>query len=100
MKYLPLCIIYGLISFLCFHLGSRYFKYTSNKEYTLKLYDSISMSYDKSYGILKSQAVIIDSYDSLGFDNTLMLMRKMDSLNNIEKEKREKYGKNIHKGNL
>lgn len=67
--------------------------------YDNKLLDSISMSYDKSYGILKSQSVIIDSYDSLGFNNTLMLIRKIDSLNNIEKEKREKYGKNIHKGN-
>lgn len=57
------------------------------------------MSYDKSSSIIDAQSVIVDSYDSLGLNNTLMLMRKMDSLNNIEKEKREKYGKNIHKGN-
>lgn len=65
----------------------------------IKILDSISISYDKSYGILKSQLLILDSYDSLGYKNTIMLMRKMDSLNNIEKEKREEYGKNIHKGN-
>lgn len=64
-----------------------------------KIYDSISTSYDKSSLIIQAQSIIVDSYDSLGFNNTLMLMRKMDSLNNIEKEKRGKYEQNIHKGN-
>lgn len=92
----PLVITF--IALASWYAGKSTSKYLKKREYANKMLDSIITSYDKSYGILKSQGVIIDSYDSLGFDNTRMLLMKTDSLLNLEKTKRERY-ENIHKGN-
>ena len=72
-------LVMTFIALASWEAGQSTSKYLKKREYANKMLDSIITSYDKSSGVLKSQGVIIDSYDSLGFDNTKMLLRKTDS---------------------
>lgn len=79
-------------------VGTHLSKAVRKRAISKEMLDSITTSYDKYIGILKSQNVIIDNIDSLGFDNTKMLLRKTDSLLKIEKTKIERY-ESIYKSN-